>query len=423
MLEIVGAGASGKSSQDWHEVWRNSSESVAIQSELDRIHEEKSKEIPPNSQSTENHREFAMPFGAQLLHVTIRVFQQYWRTPSYIWGKLLLGIMSALFIGFSFFKSDNSQQGLQNAIFSIFMLTSIFATLVQQIMPRFVIQRSLYEVRERPSKAYSWAAFLIANVFVEIPYQIFLGILVFAGYYYPVFGVQSTQRQGLILLLCIQFFVFASTFAHMLIAALPDAETAGNIATLLFSLTLTFNGVMQSPEALPGFWIFMYRVSPLTYLVDGIAAAGIHDRPIQCASNELSRFDPPPGQNCGVYLSKFLANAPGTLINPEATSQCGYCPLSISDQFLAASSISWSTRWRNYGIGYSYILFNIAMAVFFYYAFRVRRWNPAALVKGPSKVLTYLADGAVWMRRVLVGHSKESPKRGSKEESVVHKVY
>ena len=54
-------------------------------------------------------------------------------------------------------------------MFSVFMLTSIFITLVQQIMPRFVIQRSLYEVRERPSKAYSWAAFLIANIVVEIP--------------------------------------------------------------------------------------------------------------------------------------------------------------------------------------------------------------------------------------------------------------
>ena len=50
----------------------------------------------------------------------------------------------------------------------------------------------------------------------------------------------------------------------MLIAALPDAETAGNIATLMFSMTLTFNGVFQPPNALPGFWIFMYRVSPLT---------------------------------------------------------------------------------------------------------------------------------------------------------------
>jgi ATP-binding cassette subfamily G (WHITE) protein 2 (PDR) len=101
----------------------------------------------------------------------------------------------------------------------------------------------------------------MANILVEIPYQILLGIMVFAAYFYP---MPSSERQGLILLLLIQFFVFASSFAHMLIAALPDAETAGNVATLMFSLTLTFNGVFQTPTALPGFWIFMYRVSPLT---------------------------------------------------------------------------------------------------------------------------------------------------------------
>ena len=83
-------------------------------------------------------------------------------------------------------------------------------------MPRFVTQRSLYEVRERPSKAYSWAAFLIANIVVEIPWQTLLGILVYASYYFPVFGRhQASERQGLILLFCIQFFIFASTFAHV----------------------------------------------------------------------------------------------------------------------------------------------------------------------------------------------------------------
>jgi len=91
--------------------------------------------------------------------------------------------------------------------------------------------------------------------------------MVFASYFYPIFtkgGIPASGRQGLTLLLIVQFFVFTSTFAHMLIAALPDSETAGNIATLMFSLMLTFNGVFQPPQALPGFWIFMYRVSPLT---------------------------------------------------------------------------------------------------------------------------------------------------------------
>jgi ATP-binding cassette, subfamily G (WHITE), member 2, PDR len=84
-----------------------------------------------------------------------------------------------------------------------------------------------------------------------------------------VFGIQGSEREGLILLYFVQFFVFASTSAHMVVVALPDAETVGNIASFMFSLTLIFNGVTQSPDALPGFWIFMYRVGPLTYLVSG----------------------------------------------------------------------------------------------------------------------------------------------------------
>lgn len=127
-------------------------------------------------------------------------------------------------------------------------------------MPRFVIQRSLYEVRERPSKAYSWVAFLLANITVELPYQVVLAILMWISWYFAVFGKnQDSETRGLMLLVLVQFMLFVSTFAHMIIAAMPDAETAGNIATLLFSMMVTFNGVLQSPTALPGFWIFMCK--------------------------------------------------------------------------------------------------------------------------------------------------------------------
>jgi ATP-binding cassette subfamily G (WHITE) protein 2 (PDR) len=269
MLTMVGAGPTGKSTKDWHEIWKNSEQANDVQTELARLKQELGSKEPQENEGS--HSEFAMPFTSQLYEVTLRVFQQYWRTPGYIYSKILLGVASALFIGFSFFHADDSQQGIQDIIFSIFMITTIFTTLVQQIMPRFILQRDLYEVRERPSKAYTWRAFLIANIFVEIPYQILLGVMVFASYFYPIYtrgGIPSSDRQGLILLLLIQFFVFASTFAHMLISALPDSQTAGNIATLMFSLTLTFNGVFQPPNALPGFWIFMYRVSPLTCKCD-----------------------------------------------------------------------------------------------------------------------------------------------------------
>jgi ABC-type multidrug transport system permease subunit len=115
-------------------------------------------------------------------------------------------------------------------------------------------------------------------------------------------GIQSSARQGLVLLYCIQFFIFGSSFAHMLVAGLPDAETAVAVTTLLFSLILVFNGVMQVPSALPGFWIFMYRVSPFAYWVAGIVGTILHDRPVQCSSAEFSVFNPPSNQTCGEYL-------------------------------------------------------------------------------------------------------------------------
>ncbi|KAJ5180646.1 hypothetical protein N7492_003856 [Penicillium capsulatum] len=402
MLEIIGAGASGKASKDWSAVWNESQEAKNVQKEIDRIHQERASASEAGEESHQS--EYAMPFIPQLWYVTHRSFQGFWREPSYVWAKIMLGTLSSLFIGFTFFKPDSSLQGFQDVIFSAFMLTSIFSTLVQQIMPKFVVQRSLYEVRERPSKTYSWAAFLIANVIVEIPYQVLVGVISWACYYYPIYGAaQESHRQGLMLLFVVQFYIFTSTFASLVISALPDAETGGTIATLMFIMTLTFNGVMQPPSALPGFWIFMYRASPLTYLIAGITSTGLHGRDIQCASAELSVFNPPSGLTCGEYLNQYVTAAGGQLYNAGATSNCEYCQLTKADQYLAASNIFYSERWRNFGLGWAYIGFNICGTVLMYYMFRIKHYNPTSLVRG-------VCHGASFLCRVFKRRSGKTPR-------------
>lgn len=145
ILEVIGAGASGKSSQDWPVVWNESKEAKEIRNEIGRIHKDRAS--APSEEQDNTHREYAMPFTNQLWHVTLRVFQQYWREPVYIWAKLILAIASALFIGFTFFKPDSSQQGFQDVLFSAFMLTSIFSTLVQQYVSHILIPCTPTKVR------------------------------------------------------------------------------------------------------------------------------------------------------------------------------------------------------------------------------------------------------------------------------------
>lgn len=77
-------------------------------------------------------------------------------------------IIQALFIGLSFLNAENTQSGLQNQLFGVFISLTVFSQLVDQIMPIFVSQRTMYEARERPAKAYSWKAFIGANIVVEM---------------------------------------------------------------------------------------------------------------------------------------------------------------------------------------------------------------------------------------------------------------
>lgn len=133
---------------------------------------------------------------------------------------------------------------------------------------------------------------------------------------------------------------------------------------------LYLHSVLASPATLPGFWIFMYRVSPFTYLVDGMLATGIGNTDIVCASNEYLHFAP-AAANCGAYMAPHIAAYGGYLLDPGSTQNCTFCTMSSTNTFLASVSSSYSHRWRNFGIMWAYIIFNIFAAAGLYWLFRV----------------------------------------------------
>ena len=215
-------------------------------------------------------------------------------------------------------------------------------------MSKFIVQRTLYEVRERHSNMYSWSVLILANMLVEIPYHVVLGVMTSAIFNYTVFGVRSSEDQGLFLLFFVYFYILAGTFAHMVFTPLPDTTTSGRVVTILLSMMILFAVVFQTPIALPGFCIFMYRVSPMTYLIGGVAVSGLSGDPIVCSHAELAVFQPPTGETCGAYTQPYLEQAAlGTLLSPDATASCPYCPLAYVDQVLARPGMYYDERWRN----------------------------------------------------------------------------
>lgn len=89
-----------------------------------------------------------------------------------------------------------------------------------------------------------------------------------------------------------------------------------------------------------------------------------HNRPVQCAPSELFYFNPPGGQtcvsllsfirnssdahdlhSCAAYAGEYVTSAMASLINPDATADCGFCQYTVADQYLSSINIEYGTRW------------------------------------------------------------------------------
>ncbi|PKS10963.1 hypothetical protein jhhlp_002722 [Lomentospora prolificans] len=377
MLEVIGAAPGSETDIDWFQAWRESAEYREVKGELKRLVDERGP-VPTKEEDAGSYREFAAPFTQQFREVALRVFQQYWRTPSYIYSKVTLCVLVALFIGLVFLNARNTIQGLQNQMFAIFNILTVFGQLVQQTMPHFVIQRDLYEVRERPSKVYGWKVFMLSQVLVELPWCFLLAALMFVCWYYPV-GLQRnavaadqvTERGALMFLYLLLFLLFTSTFTDFIIAGFETAEAGGNIANLLFSLCLIFCGVLANPDTMPRFWIFMYYISPFTYIVSGMLSTAVANTNVVCADNEILHFAPFNNMSCIEYLGPFMKEAGGYLIDENSTTECQFCSVSDTNTFLKGAKVDYADRWRNFGIVWAYIIFNVLGALAMYWLVRV----------------------------------------------------
>lgn len=137
------------------------------------------------------------------------------------------------------------------------------------------------------------------------------------------------------------------------------------------------------PYAQLGWWQWMNRVIPSTYLVEGIVGQGMLSAwrrfqklivsygvatggmPIHCDLDEIVSVDPPAGMTCSQYLAAFAETAGGYLTNANDSQACGYCPYRTKDIFFTENfSISYSHRWRDFGILIAYVFINVSSRVF-----------------------------------------------------------
>lgn len=178
-----------------------------------------------------------------------------------------------------------------------------------------------------------------------------MSVLMFVCFYYPI-GLyenaepedQVTERGAFMFLLLWGFFIFTSTFTDFTIAGFETVEAGGNVANILFMLCLMFCGILTSPDSIPRFWIFPYRVSPFTYMTSAMISVAVANTDVVCAANELLQFSPPAGQTCSEFLQDYIELAGGYLQDANATDMCSFCTIGNTNVYLTGSKAYYSER-------------------------------------------------------------------------------
>jgi len=94
---------------DWNEEWKNSQEASDVIEEIEGLKLTRSK-TEPESKKKEQEKEFAASVALQTTELLKRTFKQYWRDPSYIYGKLFVAFIIGVFNGFTFWQLGTSIQ-------------------------------------------------------------------------------------------------------------------------------------------------------------------------------------------------------------------------------------------------------------------------------------------------------------------------
>ena len=359
---------------NWNKEWANSQEQKAILAEIAQINAERSK-LPAPTSST--HHAFASPVWLQTTTLTKRLFTQYWRDPSYLYGKLFVAVITGIFNGFTFWSLGTSIIDLQNRMFTAFLIVLIPPTVVNAVVPKFYQNLALWEFREHPSRIYNWFAFSTATVVTEIPISILSAIIYWLLWYYATGLPTDSSTAGYVFLMTMLFFLFQASWGQWICAFAPSFTVISNVLPFFFVMFGIFNGVVRPYSTLPVFWRYwVYWLVPSTYWIGGVMAATLSKLTVQCAPSETAMFNPPPGQTCAQYASAFVQQAGrGYLTNPDATAACGYCQYRNGVEYMKTLNVDPSDKWKYFGIFAAFCVSNWALVYFFIYTVRVKGWS------------------------------------------------
>lgn len=364
MLEAVGAGVTPRvGDRDWKDIWLGSPEYKKVREEINGI---KDAGLAKPAEDKRQISTYATPFWFQLKEVAKRNSIALWRSPDYIFSRLFVCTLIALFVALTFLQLGNSLRDFQYRLFVIFWIVVLPPIIIVQIVPMFVFNRTIF-IRESSSGMYSPYVFAIGQLLGEIPYNILCGLLYWVLLMYPIGlgkGAAGLNGTGFQLLVILFMMFFGVSFGQLIAAISPSVQVAVLYNPFLTLVLTTFCGVVIPYPSLIRFWrVWMYEINPFTRALAASISTELHGLAITCNLDEFAIFNPPSGQTCGQWAEDFVNVFGGYLDNISDTAACRYCQYKVGDEFFLPLNIRFENRWRDVWLIFAFFVFNVIATI------------------------------------------------------------
>ncbi|KAK5577507.1 hypothetical protein RB653_002449 [Dictyostelium firmibasis] len=321
---------------------------------------------------------YSVGFNTQLLLNVKRGFQLFLGNKASIRLRLLKNIVMGFVLGTLFWKMDTNQTDGSNRSGLLFfsLLSFVFGGFGS--ISVFFNQRQVFYT-QRAWKYYNTTSYFLSMIITDLPMSI-IEVLIFSNFVYWMTGLNKTwDRYIYFFLMCLICDVMSLSIIRGVCSFTPTSYVAAALSPAIVSPFILMCGFMKHSNQIPGWWIWLYWISPIHYGFEGLLLNEHSGLKYHCSDDELM----PPS-----FLPTFNASYP---VGFEGNQ---LCPITRGEQIL--DSIGFHTefyyRWIDLAIigGFTLFFWAVTVVCMKLLIFRVYRKDPVGIKKLKSNKTTTL---------------------------------
>ncbi|CAH9121025.1 unnamed protein product [Cuscuta epithymum] len=275
MLEITTPAAEERIGQDFAELYRNSEQYREVEALIESF------SVPPaNSEPLKFDSIYSQDTFSQFRICLWKQNIVYWRSPAYNAVRIFFTLLSALIIGSVFWdvgsKRDSTQKLMvvMGALYTAALFLGVNNS--SSVQPIVSIERTVF-YRERAAGMYSSLPYAAAQGLVEIPYILAQTIIYGIITYFMINFERTIEKFLLYLVFMFLTFTYFTFYGMMAVGLTSNQQTAAVMSSAFYSLWNLLSGFLVPKPSIPGWWIWLYYISPISWSLRGIISSQLGD--------------------------------------------------------------------------------------------------------------------------------------------------